>query len=111
MALYRTDPSHTILYRMHVYRTVRYRAVLESKLIRYLREDHGETTLYRTVPYRIVSYGGMCGRVVRHGTVMLARGHTLAEKVTMSRTEAVCCFRLSFGALGNELSFKSCCYR
>ena len=49
MALYRTDPYHTILYMMQVYRTVRYRTVLKSKLIRYLREDHGETTIYRTV--------------------------------------------------------------
>ena len=48
MALYRTDPYHTILYMMHVYRTVRYRTVLKTKQIRHLREDHGETTIYRT---------------------------------------------------------------
>jgi hypothetical protein len=58
MALYRTDPCHTIHYRMHVYRTVRYRTVLKSKPIRHLREDHGETTIYRTVRYDTVRHRG-----------------------------------------------------
>ncbi len=59
IALYRTDPYHTIPYMMHVYRTVRYRTVLKSKPIRHLREDHGEIAIYRT--YGVVQYG-----TVRH---------------------------------------------
>ena len=58
MALYRTDPYHTICYRMHAYRTVRYRTVLKSKPIRHLREDHGKTTIYRTVGYNTVRHHG-----------------------------------------------------
>ena len=38
------------MYKMHVYRTVRYRTVLKSQPIRHLREDHGETAIYRTAP-------------------------------------------------------------
>jgi len=58
MALYRTDPYHTILHKMHVYRTVRYRNVLKSKPIRHLREDHGGATIYRTVRYSTVRHRG-----------------------------------------------------
>jgi len=58
MALCRTDPYYTIPYRMHVYRTVRYRTVLKSKPIRYLREDRGETTIYHTVRYSTVRHRG-----------------------------------------------------
>jgi hypothetical protein len=43
---------------MHVHRTVRYRTVLKSKPIRHLREDHGETTIYRTVRYNTVRHRG-----------------------------------------------------
>ena len=58
MAFYRTDPYHIIPYRMHVYRTLRYRTVLKSKPIRHLREDRGETTIYRTVRYNTVRHRG-----------------------------------------------------
>jgi len=56
MALYRTDPYHTIPYKMHVYRTVRYLTVLKLKPIRHLREDHGETAIYRAVRYNTVRH-------------------------------------------------------
>ena len=58
MALYCTDPYHTILYRMHVYRTVRYRTVLKSKPIRHLCKDNGETSMYRTVRCSTVRHRG-----------------------------------------------------
>jgi len=60
MALYRTDPYHTIRYRIDArvsYRTVPCRT--EIKPIRHLREDHGEIDIYRT--YGAVHYG-----TVRH---------------------------------------------
>ncbi len=43
---------------MHVYRTVRYRAVLKSKPICHLREDHGGTAIYRTRRYNTVRHRG-----------------------------------------------------
>ncbi len=72
MALYRTDPYHTICYRMQVYRTVRYRTVLKSKPIRHLREDHCETAIYRTVrcgtlPYRTAPRAVCGGALYRTG--------------------------------------------
>ncbi len=87
MALYRTDPYHTILYMMHVYRTVRYRTVLKSKPIRHLREDHGEKAIYRTVRYIAVRHrGGMWGRVVPYMT-------NCAGKCGGSRSQAHAMFR------------------
>jgi hypothetical protein len=80
MALYRTDPYHTILYRMHVYRTVPYGTVrpyrseiktntsssrgswrnsyLPYGTVRYRTERYG-TVRYRTAP-RAVCGGALC---------------------------------------------------
>ena len=72
MAPYRTNPYHIILYMMHVYRTVPCGAVLKSKPIRHLREDHGGTAIYRTrrnstVPYRTASWAVCGGALYRTG--------------------------------------------
>ena len=61
--------------------------------------------IYRTVRYRVVRHHGRYFGGALYGTSSL-RGHILAKKVPMSSPDSVCCFRRSFGALGNELYFK-----
>ncbi len=73
MALYRTDPYHTIPYKMHVYRTVPYLNQNQYVIFARIMANHLSTARYGTVPYGTAD---VCGGVLYH-TVQSARAHIL----------------------------------
>jgi hypothetical protein len=73
MALYRTDPYHTIPYRMHVYRTVPYLNPIECVIFARVMANQLSTVRYGTLPY---GTAGVCGGVL-YRTVQTARANIL----------------------------------